>query len=117
MAKTILTTAGQPTATIANTIQYWPLAVASRENPSTVESEKQILHRTPGIISKFYVRVTANTVNGNSGVDIRKNGITVMSITIGPNATGVFENTVDNVMVAAGDKLAYQTVPGAAQAR
>ena len=114
MAKTILTTAGQPTATIANTIQYWPLAVASRENPSTVETEKQILHRTPGIISKLYVRVTANTVNGNSGVDIRKNGISVMSITIGPNATGVFENTVDNVMVAAGDKLAYQTVPGAA---
>ena len=114
MSKTILTTGGIPTATTANTIQYWPLAVTSIEGPSSVETFKQIVHRTPGTLSKLYVRVTANTINGTSAVHIRRNNITVMSVGIGPNATGEFENSTDTVSVTAGDKLCYQTGPGAA---
>ena len=116
MSKTILTTGGIPTATTANTNQYWPLAVTSIESPVTSpEANKQILYRTPGTLSKLYVKVTANTINGTSTVNVRKNGVGAgLSLTIGPNATGVFENTTNTVSVAAGDRLNYQTVPGAA---
>ena len=115
MAKTILTTGGIATATTANAIQYWPLAVVSIEGPNTGEINKQIIHRTPGTLSKLYVRVTANTINATSTINVRKNGVGAgLSVSIGANATGEFENTVNTVSVAAGDKLCYQTVPGAA---
>jgi hypothetical protein len=115
MSKTILITGGIPTATAANFTQYWPLAVTSIEGPATTEANRQILYRSPGIISKLYVRVTANTINGTSGINVRKNGLDAgLSVSVGPNATGEFENTVNTVSLAAGDKLGYQTVPGAA---
>ena len=115
MSKTILTTGGIPTATTANTIQYWPLAVTSIESPLTNETNKQIIYRTPGTLSKLYVKITANAINATSTINIRNNGANAgLSLTIGPNASGAFENTVDTVTVAAGDKLGYQTVPGAA---
>ena len=60
---------------------------------------------------------SANTINGTSTINVRKNAANAgLSLTIGHNATGTFENTTptDTVTVAAGDKLNYQTVPGAA---
>jgi hypothetical protein len=115
MPKTILTTGGIPTATTANTIQYWPLAVTSIEGPSATEANKQILHRSPGTLSQLYVKVTANTINATSTIIVRKNAAdTGLSLTVGANATGAFENTIDTISVAAGDKLNYQTTPGAA---
>ena len=117
MSKSILTTGGGPTVTVANQTLYWPLAVTSIEAPSNIETDKQILHRTAGTLSKLYVRITANTINGTSTINVRKNAANAgLSLPIGPNATGTFENTTptDTVTVAAGDKLNYQTVPGAA---
>ena len=115
LAKTILTTGGLPTITVANVTLYWPLALTNIEGPSATEAHKQIIHQTSGTLSKLYVRVTGNTINGTSSINVRKNALNAgMSLTVGPNATGVFENTVNTVSVAAGDKLSYQFVPGAA---
>ena len=75
----------------------------------------QILYRSPGTLSKLYVRVTANSNVGSVTLRVRKNGANGnMFVTIPAGATGAFEDTVNTDTVAAGDKLNYQSTTGGA---
>jgi hypothetical protein len=113
MAKTLLVTAGAPTATTAGATQYWFLATAAISSPQLTEAPRQILYRSSGILSKLYVRVSANTTSANSSVTVRKNGVdTSLTVTITAGTAEVKEDTTNTVTVAAGDKLSYKTVSG-----
>jgi hypothetical protein len=113
MSKTILATTGTPTATTAGATQYWYLSTASIAGPNTAENFRQVIYRTPGTLSKLYVRVTASTTSATSTVVVRNNTAdAALTFTIAAGATGVFEDTTHTVTVAAGDKLCYKTISG-----
>jgi hypothetical protein len=99
--------------TSANTTYYW--WINSRNTLSTVEDRVQQIIRTPGIFSKGFVRLTQNSVNATSIFQSRKNAADGnISIAVGANATGTFEDTVNTDTVVAGDKYTIRFTPGAA---
>jgi hypothetical protein len=114
-SRVLLVTSGTPQATTANTTGYFGLGNAAIDIPSSTESVRYTLHRTPGRLANLYARITANTIAGNSTIKVRNNAAnTSMTVTIGASATGVFEDTTNEAIIAAGDLLSYQFVPGAA---
>ena len=81
--------------------------------PNTSEATKEIPWREPGTLSKLYIRVIANSASASSSVTVRKNNADEsMTLTIGAGTTGVFEDTVNEVSVAVGDKICIKTVSG-----
>lgn len=114
MAKTLLVTASANLAATSAATEYWALSNCTLGRSAT-EAHKQILYRSPGVLSNLYVRVTANAANTARTLNVRKNGADGNQIvTIGIGATGIFEDTTHTDTVAAGDLLAYQTItPGA----
>jgi hypothetical protein len=112
-SKTLLVLGGTPTATTANLTQYWQLSISRNGQPNNTESVRQVTYRTPGTISKLYIRITANSTVTNSTLTVRKNAIdTAMTLTIPASTSGVFEDTTNTVTVAAADKLNYKTITG-----
>lgn len=60
------------------------------------------------------MRLTVNTIAATSTIRTRKNSANgAQSVSIGSNATGVFEDTSNTDTIAVGDKIAIQTTPGA----
>ena len=113
MAKTILVTSGGAAATTAGATQYWFLATSAILVPQTAEANRQIIFRSAGVLSKLYVRVSANSTSTNSTVVVRKNGAdTALTVSITAGTPEVKEDTTNTVTVAAGDKLCYKTVSG-----
>lgn len=112
MAKVLLVSGDAPTATTAGATQYWPLGI-SGISASTVETNKQIIYRTPGVLSNLYIRVTANTTSIASSVFVRNNAAnTAMTVSIPIATSGVFEDTTHTATIAAGDKLDYRSISG-----
>ena len=116
MVKTLLTNSrgnfGSTGITTAGATQYWKVATCALV-ANAAEANQQLPFRSTGVISKLYVRVIANATSASSSITLRKNGIaTAMTVTIGAAATGVFEDSTNTVTVAAGDKLAFQSVSG-----
>jgi hypothetical protein len=99
--------------TTANTTHYW--WINGRGVLSTTEDRIQQIIRTPGLFSKAFVRLSANSVNAISTFQSRKNTADGnLSIAVGANATGTFEDTTNIDTVAAADKYTMRFTPGAA---
>jgi len=99
-------------ASTANTTQYWTCIGSIQK--SSVEVDNQVVFREAGTLSNLFVRVTANSVAGNTTVTTSKNTSPGnLTVTLGSNATGIFEDTGHTDAIAAGDKLCIKTVPGA----
>lgn len=112
MPKSLYVSASTQTTT-ANTVQYW--WINGRNSLSAAEDRVQQVIRTPGIFSKAYVRITANSVAATSTFQSRKNTADGnISIPIGSNATGAFEDVINTDTVAAADKYTMRSTPGAA---
>ncbi|HYV52054.1 MAG TPA: hypothetical protein VE971_02060, partial [Candidatus Eisenbacteria bacterium] len=57
--------------------------------------------------------VTSNSITGNSTVNLRKNaGNAGPTLSIGANATGIFNDNTDTYTAAATDAMNYQIVTG-----
>lgn len=113
-SRVLLVSAGTEQTTTANTATHFSLGNTGLDAPSPTESVRHILFRTPGLLSQLYVRVTANSIAANSTILIRNNGTdTSLSLSVGSNATGVFQDTTNIITIAAGDKLSFRFVPGA----
>jgi len=112
-AKVVLETSGAPTSTTAGQTQFWFLATSSITVPQTNEALRQLPYRSPGVLSKLYVRIPVNSTSLNSTVVVRKNGVdTGLTVTITAGVAEVKEDVTNTVTVAAGDKLCYKTVSG-----
>jgi hypothetical protein len=117
MAKAVLITsrgniAGTQGVTTAGSTQFWWLGQASAPG-NTVEANRAIPWGVPGVLSKLYINVIANTTSAQSTVTVRKNAAdTTLSVTIPAGTTGVFENTTATVSVVASDKTNYKSVSG-----
>ena len=113
MAKILLSAVrgrNNTSTTNAGSTQYWWLANSSL-SPSTTVAQRDVTWRTPGTISKLYVRITANSTSQSGVVVVRKNGVdSALTLSVPAGTTGVFENTTDTVTVADGDELVYKTI-------
>lgn len=79
-----------------------------------VEAIYQTRIRDTCTLSHLYVNVTANTVSATSTIRTRKNGANGgQSVSIGSDATGLFEDTSNTDSLADGDLACYQVVAGA----
>lgn len=81
-----------------------------------VEAAVQIMFHTAGTLSKYYVRVNANSNLNSITFRTRKNGTTNgnASITIANTFTGTFEDITNTDTVTAGDKWNYASSTGGA---
>jgi hypothetical protein len=117
MTKTILTTSransgSTGVVTSGTNLHYRVGNACLQENITQIRCE--ITWREPGVFSKLYVRVIANTTTGDSTVFLRVNSVTVNNIvTISAGFVGVVEDTTHTDTVAAGDEVVYRVVPGA----
>ena len=112
MVKTYIGASGSTTTT-ANITSYSRLGGLNAVN--STETNRQILFRSAGTLSNLYVRVTVNAIAGASTIRTRKNVANGgQSVSVGSTATGEFTDAVNTDTIAAGDKLNYQFVPGAA---
>lgn len=79
------------------------------------EPTVQIMFHTAGTLSKFLVRVTANSNAGSITFRTRKNATNGnASIPIANSLTGTFEDITNTDTVTAGDKWNYQSTTGGA---
>ena len=80
---------------------------------NATEANIEIPVREAGAFSNLYVFVSANTATVTSTVTLRKDLVdTALTLNIGANLTGVFENTTNSVSFAATTRAAYEiTVP------
>ena len=106
-----ITSRGNLTATQGITgagVQYWWLGQASAPG-ITIEANRAIPWGVPGVFSKLYVRIIANTTSTLSAIIVRKNGVdTALQAIIPAGTTGVFEDTTNEVNIVAGDKINYR---------
>lgn len=115
MAKALIIAShsGAGRTSTANTTEYYP--IIGIPQLTTTETVSHVLLRTGGTLSKFCLRITANSLSGgNLTLRLRKNtanGNQVLTITAG--ATGLFEDLSNTDSVAAGDKVNIQSVPPA----
>jgi hypothetical protein len=86
----------------------------------TTEAEGQIPVRDAGTFSNLYFRLTSNACTVNTVVTLRKSGVaTALTLTVGPDATGEFEDVTHSVAFAntelAGLEVAIPSEPGGNQ--
>ena len=74
----------------------------------TTETETQRTARTGFRARNMAVRVPTAGAHGGSSVYLRQNGAnTVLTVTVGDNTTGLFEDTTNTVNIVAGDTYNY----------
>lgn len=99
-------------ASTANTTQVWfPLG---QVNVDTTETNTQITFRSAGVISNFFVNLSANNIGATPSVIITlrigaANGNE--SVSPGLAASGVFEDTTNTDTVTSGNLIDVQSVP------
>ena len=63
--------------------------------------------------SQLTCNITSNSITGNSTINLRKNaGNAGPTLSIGANATGIFNDNTDTYTAAATDAMNYQIVTG-----
>jgi hypothetical protein len=117
LAKTILTTSrgnsGSTGILPAGTTNYYRVGNAALAENIT-QNRCEITWHTPGVLSRLYVKVLANSTTANSTVNLRVNGVNATStVTIGAGVTGVVEDTGHSDTIADGDEVVYRCVTGA----
>lgn len=102
-------------ASTANVTRYWNCFNATFTQFGTnSEAISQTILRSAGTLSNMSIRITANTVAGNSIFTCRKNTAAGnQTVTVGSSATGIFTDSTHTDTIAAGDKVCVQSVPGA----
>jgi len=83
------------------------------ETARVTESDVQAPIPRSGTFKNLYVSVIYNTTNGFTTISLRKNGSSVLSVTVGAGETGTFSNTTDSVDVTEGDLVNFQISNGA----
>lgn len=92
--------------------RYFRLASGSLVADAT-ETNRQVVYRTAGTVSKVAVRVSTNATTGNSTFKVRINAADGnISITVTSGTTGVFEDNSNTDTVSSTDLLAYEFIPG-----
>lgn len=78
-----------------------------------MEGIEEYTVRASGVFKNLYVRVTANTLNaGTNTVTFRKNQAATSQLISFGTSTGAFEDTSNNVTVAATDEVDYEVAVG-----
>jgi len=117
----VLQAQGTSTATSLayNTIQYGVTCYAQLGQGrfsvdatiGATEANMQVTYRTAGTLSKLWVKVQTNSVNGNTTITVRKNAADGnMTVTFPASTTGIMRDTTNTDSVAAGDKLNFKIV-------
>jgi hypothetical protein len=106
---------GGATVALSSTV-YVPFSASPAYDGAaypSAEAPTQIAYRTAGVASSLYIRISANSVSATSTLNIRKNGAdSSVTLSIGSNATGEFEDTLNTESIASGDLLNYKLVTG-----
>lgn len=78
-------------------------------NTATTEAYRQVVFRTAGTLSNFYVNVSASSTVGTETPHVNKNSSNGNETVSIPNSTtGVFEDLVNTDSVSAGDLFDYE---------
>jgi len=92
-----------------NQTRYFAIGGALNATPTATEASRQVTMRVAGTFANLYCRVTSNACTVSSTVTVRKNGAgTALTLTIGSDATGEFEDATHSDTVAAGDEVNYE---------
>ena len=114
MAKSILITAGTPDSVVAGGTEFFECATTNIVGKT--EPKAQVIFREAGTLSKLFVMITANAATATSTVRLRVDGQNVnSSITIpagGVDGVGVFEDTMNSDIIAAGQEVCYSVTAG-----
>lgn len=112
MGRSLITTGNGSTSTVlVNTTNYMPLAQGESANVgSGTESNSQVKYKVAGTLSGLYVRVIANSFTSDTlNIKIRKNGNNGnCALSIAAGATGEFETTTEEDVIAVNDLLAFE---------
>ena len=91
---------------------YYGLA-GSLDTSQSTETNAQVTVNNSFKFSELTCNVTSNSITGNSTVNLRKNaGNAGPTLSIGANATGIFNENTDTYTAAATDAMNYQVVTG-----
>ena len=91
---------------------YYGLA-GSLDTLQSTETNAQVTVNNAFKFSELTCNVTSNSITGNSTVNLRKNaGNAGPTLSIGANATGIFNDNTDTYTAAATDAMNYQIVTG-----
>ena len=91
---------------------YYGLA-GSLDTLQLTETNAQVTVNNAFKFSQLTCNVTSNSITGNSTVNLRKNaGNAGPTLSIGANATGIFNDNTDTYTAAATDAMNYQIVTG-----
>ena len=116
MVKTILTTSrgnSGSTGIPSGTPTYYRVGNATLLDNLTI-ARAEVIWRTPGVFSKLYVRIVANTRTAISTIHLRVNGVNVTNtVDIPAGFVGVIEDTTHSDTIANGDTVVYRVVTGA----
>ena len=105
------TQSNQTSGISSNTTTYFH---SWKSSSSTTEDNALLLVPKGGTVKNLYVLVTANTLNGNFVVTLRKNGVdTALATTLASGAT-TGNDTVNTFTVVAGDRISARGVTTAA---
>jgi hypothetical protein len=102
---------GAGVAQAFNVTNYFPIA-GMIVDPSTTETFQQLPTRLAITLSDLTVLVTANTIaTSATTVTVRSNaGNTVLTVSIGAGATGVFEDLTNTVAIGSTESINYVVV-------
>lgn len=93
----------------ANTSRYSRMGAGAFFSAWVFESQARTIHRTAGVWSQLWVRVTLNNYDETSHIFSRINGADGnQDISIAASTTGIFQDSVNTDTIAAGDLLAYR---------
>lgn len=99
----------------ASATQYYPVMSGGRlqGDIGTTEANSAVTHRTAGVLSNLYARISAND-RDTSTIRVRKNGTTDgnQSLSVTGSTTGEFEDASNTDAVTAGDTWVYSVVTG-----
>jgi hypothetical protein len=91
---------------------YYGLA-GSLDTSQSTETNAQVTVNNAFKFSQLTCNVTSNSITGNSTVNLRKNaGNAGPTLSIGANATGIFNDNTNTYTAAATDVMNYQIVTG-----
>jgi hypothetical protein len=103
---------GSQTRAASATVHYLPPIGGILNLSSTSETERRVVLPFACRLSNFSFRATANTYTGSATITLRKNGVDVITLTLGAGVTTVVEDTSTAVLFAAGDDFSFSIAGG-----
>ena len=98
-----------------DTTTYLPVCGSMIARTVQAETERPI--RDAGVFSNLFVYLASNSIDtGNSTINFRINTTNLITVTIAPLATGIFENLSDTGTATNTNYICYQVVTGTGSA-